>query len=54
VDRYGEVDQSLRRGNPLTLQPDKYAKLTRLWLSHGVSDEVTRYVEEFHSGMIME
>ncbi|XP_037087189.1 E3 ubiquitin-protein ligase UBR2-like [Pollicipes pollicipes] len=54
VDRFGEVDQGLRRSNPLTLQLEQYAKLNRLWLSHGVSDEVTRYMEEFSSGMILD
>jgi len=45
LDQYGETDQGLKRGNPLTLCPERYARLHRLWLNHGVSEEVTHNLE---------
>ena len=31
----------LKRGNTLTLCPERYARLNRLWLNHGIAEEVT-------------
>ncbi|XP_049790695.1 E3 ubiquitin-protein ligase UBR2 [Schistocerca nitens] len=45
LDQYGETDQGLRRGNPLTLCPERYKKLQLLWLSHGIYEEITRHLE---------
>lgn len=45
LDQYGETDQGLRRGNPLTLCPERYKKLELLWLSHGIHEEITRALE---------
>ncbi|GLH05833.1 E3 ubiquitin-protein ligase UBR1 [Gryllus bimaculatus] len=45
LDQYGETDQGLRRGNPLTLCPERYRRLHTLWLSHGVHEEIARALE---------
>jgi len=45
LDQYGETDQGLKRGNPLTLCTERYAKLHRLWLNHGIAEEVTHNLE---------
>jgi len=45
LDQYGETDQGLKRGNPLTLCKERYARLHRLWLNHGVAEEVTHNLE---------
>jgi len=45
LDQYGETDEGLRRGNPLTLCPDRYARLHRLWLNHGIAEKVTHNTE---------
>ena len=54
VDRYCEPDQGLRRGNPLTLQREQYDQLRLLWLEHGVCDSVTRHLEKYSAGMVLE
>ena len=54
MDRFCESDQGLHRGNPLTLHREQYDKLTQLWLAHGVCDSVTRYLEEYSAGMILD
>lgn len=45
LDQYGETDQGLRRGNPLTLNQEKYDMLRRLWISHSIPEEVSRATE---------
>jgi len=45
LDQYGETDQGLKRGNPLTLCSERYARLHRLWLNHGIAEEVTHNLE---------
>jgi len=45
LDQYGESDQGLKRGNPLTLCTERYKKLHRIWLNHGISEEVIRNLE---------
>jgi len=45
LDQYGESDQGLKRGNPLTLCAERYKKLHRIWLNHGISEEVIRNLE---------
>lgn len=45
LDQYGETDQGLKRGNPLTLCTERYARLHRLWLNHGIAEEVTHNLE---------
>ena len=32
IDEYGETDKGLKRGNPLSLDPEKYEELNR-WKS---------------------
>ncbi|XP_022244280.1 E3 ubiquitin-protein ligase UBR2-like isoform X1 [Limulus polyphemus] len=46
VDEYGETDQGLVRGNPLHLCKDKYRELHRLWLSHGIPEQVSHTLEQ--------
>ncbi|XP_013779486.1 E3 ubiquitin-protein ligase UBR2-like [Limulus polyphemus] len=47
VDEYGETDQGLMRGNPLHLCKDRYRELHRLWLSHGIPEQVSHTLEQF-------
>lgn len=49
LDDYGETDQGLRRGNPLRLCKERYKKLQRLWLSHGIHEEISRSIEASHN-----
>lgn len=42
LDRYGEADPGLSRGNPLTLSQEQYKKLRFLWLSHGIYEKIAR------------
>lgn len=51
VDQYGECDEGLRRGVPLSLHALRYKRLQQLVFSHGVVEQVCRYVEE-HSARI--
>jgi len=46
LDQYGETDQGLKRGNPLKLCHERYAKLNKLWLNHGIPEEVTHNLEQ--------
>merc|ERR1712227_161566 len=46
LDQYGETDQGLKRGNPLKLCQERYAKLNKLWLNHGIPEEVTHNLEQ--------
>lgn len=45
LDQYGETDQGLRRGNPLTLCQERYKRLHKLWLNHGIAEEITHNLE---------
>ncbi|KAK6637539.1 hypothetical protein RUM44_007961 [Polyplax serrata] len=45
LDRYGEADPGLSRGNPLTLSQEQYRKLKLLWLSHGIYEKIARAIE---------
>ncbi|CAB3225335.1 unnamed protein product [Arctia plantaginis] len=45
LDSYGETDQGLRRGNPLTLCPERYEQLRMLWLSHGLHERIARSLD---------
>ena len=46
--QYGETDTGLKRGNPLRLCPEMMEKLRRMWLNHGVSDEIAHKMESVH------
>jgi len=46
LDQYGETDQGLKRGNPLKLCQERYTKLHKLWLNHGIAEEVTHNLEQ--------
>ncbi len=45
LDRYGETDIGLKRGNPLTLSPERLSKIQRLWLNHAIPEEISHVVE---------
>lgn len=45
LDAYGETDQGLRRGNPLHLCLERYKKLHKMWLSHGIPEEIAHALE---------
>ncbi|CAG7818357.1 unnamed protein product [Allacma fusca] len=45
VDEYGETDQGLKRGNPMTLDAEKYEQLRRSWMLHLIPEEIARIVE---------
>ncbi|XP_070569503.1 E3 ubiquitin-protein ligase UBR2-like [Ptychodera flava] len=49
LDDYGETDQGLRRGNPLHLCQDRYRKLQKLWLLHGIPEEIAHQLESNNS-----
>jgi E3 ubiquitin-protein ligase UBR2 len=51
VDQYGETDSGLRRGNPLTLCPELLDKLRKMWLNHGVAEEIAHRMESSHMFM---
>jgi putative uncharacterized protein (fragment) len=40
IDEYGETDQGLIRGNPLQLCDSSYKELHRLWLRHGIPEQI--------------
>jgi len=42
LDVYGETDQGLKRGNPLTLDPARYQKINRMWLNAEVPNKIAR------------
>jgi len=45
IDQYGETDQGLRRGNPLSLCTERYTRIQRLWINHSIPEEVTNSME---------
>lgn len=49
LDKYGETDQGLRRGNPLKLCPERYQKLNLLWLNHGIHEDIARSAESINN-----
>jgi hypothetical protein len=42
VDRYGEHDMGLKRGNALKLDKNRYQELNKIWLSNDVPDRIAR------------
>lgn len=46
VDEYGETDPGLTRGNPLRLCPRRFEHLQKLWLSHGIPEQVGHALEQ--------
>lgn len=42
LDAYGEEDPYLKRGRPLMLNAERYARLQQLWCSHRLHAEVAR------------
>ncbi|XP_054160724.1 E3 ubiquitin-protein ligase UBR2-like isoform X2 [Oppia nitens] len=45
IDEYGETDQGLIRGNPLHLCESSYAKLHKIWLRHGIPEQIAHALE---------
>ncbi|VDN02419.1 unnamed protein product [Thelazia callipaeda] len=51
VDRYGETDPGFRRGNPLYLNHELFAKLENLWITQSVAEEVINQYELDHRNL---
>lgn len=51
LDKYGETDQGLRRGNPLSLCVERYDKLHLMWLNHSLHEEIARSAEAINNVM---
>lgn len=49
LDKYGETDQGLRRGNPLKLCPERYQKLNLMWLNHQIHEDIARSAESINN-----
>lgn len=49
LDKYGETDQGLRRGNPLKLCPERYQKFNLLWLNHCIHEDIARSQESLNN-----
>ncbi|RWS17388.1 E3 ubiquitin-protein ligase UBR2-like protein, partial [Dinothrombium tinctorium] len=45
IDEYGETDQGLVRGNPLHLCRTSYKELHKLWLRHGIPEQIAHALE---------
>ncbi|XP_010224576.1 PREDICTED: E3 ubiquitin-protein ligase UBR1 [Tinamus guttatus] len=45
LDKYGETDPGLKRGNPLHLCRERYRKLHLLWQQHCIIEEIARSQE---------
>ncbi|KAM8920859.1 E3 ubiquitin-protein ligase UBR1 [Pelodytes ibericus] len=45
LDKYGETDPGLNRGNPLHLSHERYRKLHQLWQQHCIIEEIARSIE---------
>ena len=45
IDEFGETDQGLVRGNPLHLCESAYQDLHRLWLRHGIPEQIAHALE---------
>ncbi|EJD74645.1 E3 ubiquitin-protein ligase UBR2 [Loa loa] len=54
VDGYGETDPGFRRGNPLHLSHELYAKLENLWLNQSIAEEVANQYEIDHRNIGLE
>ena len=42
VDEFGETDEGMRRGNPLTFSQDLWEDLNTMWLNNDVPDRISR------------
>ena len=40
VDRYGETDKGMRRGNPLKLNAEMFAELDKLWTTNTIGENL--------------
>lgn len=49
LDEYGETDQGMRRGNPMTLCRERYQRLHLMWISHSLHEEISRAIETANS-----
>ncbi|RWS26023.1 E3 ubiquitin-protein ligase UBR2-like protein [Leptotrombidium deliense] len=45
IDEYGETDQGLLRGNPLHLCRTSFRELHKLWLRHGIPEQIAHALE---------
>ncbi|XP_005107156.1 E3 ubiquitin-protein ligase UBR2 isoform X1 [Aplysia californica] len=42
LDIYGETDQGLRRGNPLSLSLENYQSIQKIWYQHNIPQTISR------------
>ncbi|XP_040576594.1 E3 ubiquitin-protein ligase UBR2 [Lepeophtheirus salmonis] len=49
VDQYGETDMGFRRRNPLSLCPRRYKEVNKIWLNHGIPEEISYSLETSHN-----
>ncbi|XP_059148021.1 E3 ubiquitin-protein ligase UBR2-like isoform X2 [Physella acuta] len=42
LDMYGETDQLLRRGNPLTLSLENFQNIQKIWYQHSIPQTISR------------
>ena len=42
VNEYGETDEGMRRGNPLRLDPARWAELNQMWMTNDIPDKISR------------
>ncbi|XP_039257407.2 E3 ubiquitin-protein ligase UBR2-like isoform X1 [Styela clava] len=54
LDRHGETDKGLRRGNPLYLNQPRLQELRKLWLSHGIAERVSHDIESRNIGHLVD
>ncbi|XP_070180013.1 E3 ubiquitin-protein ligase UBR2-like isoform X1 [Littorina saxatilis] len=53
LDSYGESDQGLRRGNPLTLCKDQYDNIQKIWFQHNIPQTIARNMnQESNNGFL--
>ncbi|XP_025104421.1 E3 ubiquitin-protein ligase UBR2-like isoform X2 [Pomacea canaliculata] len=53
LDSYGETDQGLRRGNPLTLSQEQYDNIQKIWFQHNIPQTISRHLnQESNAGFL--
>jgi len=45
LDKWGENDTGLKRGNSLNLNKKQYQQIQILWLEHGLHREISKYLK---------
>ncbi|KAK7505437.1 hypothetical protein BaRGS_00003182 [Batillaria attramentaria] len=52
LDSYGETDQGLRRGNPLTLSQEQYDNIQKIWFQHAIPQTIARNLNQESTGFL--